>query len=241
MQSIGISDKGIKREKNEDSFYRTDEAIGALKNLYAVCDGMGGHKAGEVASQMAIDVLTESIMNHDYDDPVSIISDSVVEANKEVYAFANSDAAKRGMGTTLVACTIDGVNMTVANVGDSRLYVVSQDTIRQVTRDHSVVEELLRSGAITEDSAFYHQEKHKITRAIGAEDSVEVDFFHYTLSHDDYILLCSDGLTNEVKNEEIFTIVNGEGDVKEKAKKLIAKANTNGGNDNITVLIIKPF
>jgi protein phosphatase len=241
MQSIGISDKGIRREKNEDSFYRTDGSIGALKNLYAVCDGMGGHKAGEVASQTAIDVLTECIMNHDYEDAVSVIQDSITEANKEVYSFANSDRSRNGMGTTLVAATIDENNMTVANVGDSRLYVISKDKIRQITVDHSVVEELLRSGAITEDSEIYHAQKHKITRAVGAEETVDIDFFHYTLSMDDYVLLCSDGLTNEVKNEEILTVVSGEGSVEEKAKTLVNLANEHGGNDNITVLLIKPF
>lgn len=241
MQSIGISDKGIRREKNEDSFFRTDKSIGALTNLYAVCDGMGGHKAGEIASQTAIDVLTECIMNHDFEDTVSIMQDSITEANKEVFTFANSDASRNGMGTTLVAATIDGDRMTVANVGDSRLYVISKDKIRQITIDHSVVEELLRSGAITEDSEIYHTQKHKITRAIGAEDTVDIDFFDCTLSYDDYVLLCSDGLTNEVKNEEIFSIVNGTGTVEEKAEDLVKLANEHGGNDNITVLLIKPF
>lgn len=241
MQSIGISDKGIRREKNEDSYTVRDESIGALKNLYAVCDGMGGHKAGEIASQTAIDVLVENVYNHDYEDAVSVLQDSITEANKEVFAIANSDISKNGMGTTLVAATIDGNEMTVANVGDSRLYVVSKDKIRQITLDHSVVEELLRSGAITEDSIVYHREKHKITRAVGAEDTVNIDFFHYTLAQDDYVLLCSDGLTNEVKNEEIFSVVNGEGTVEDKAKTLVCLANEHGGNDNITVLLIKPF
>lgn len=241
MQSIGKTDKGSKREKNEDSFFLTDEAFGKLENLYMVCDGMGGHKAGEVASDLAINAFKEKIKECDFDNPTKLLDSAVKYANKVVYDRANSDESKHGMGTTMVACTISDNTLYVSNVGDSRLYIISSDKLKQITFDHSVVEELVRSGAITRDSAVYHQEKHKITRAIGAEGDVKEDIFKISLSPDNYILLCSDGLTNEVSDEEIFTIINDSSDLEEKAEALINRANSNGGHDNITALIIKPF
>ena len=145
------------------------------------------------------------------------------------------------MGTTLVAATIEGNRMRVANVGDSRLYVVGSRKINQITRDHSYVEEMVRMGEIRRDQARSHPDKNIITRAVGAEENIAVDFFDVTLQPGDIVLMCSDGLTNMIEDEEIRMILQGKRDLVEKAESLVNAANNNGGKDNIAVVLIDPF
>jgi protein phosphatase len=173
-------------------------------------------------------------------EPVKIFKEAIRKANDLLIAEAREDETKNGMGTTLVAATIIGHRLFVANVGDSRLYVIS-DRIRQITKDHSLVEEMVRLGEMAESEARKHPRKNIITRAIGAADQVEADFFEVELGEKDTILLCSDGLTNMVEDSAIEEIIFAKENVETKVNTLIQNANANGGRDNITATIIEPF
>ena len=162
-------------------------------------------------------------------------------ANRRLLEEARADVGKNGMGTTLVASVCSGDQLHVANIGDSRLYVIGTHGIRQVTRDHSLVEEMVRLGEMDKADAGFHPDKNIITRAIGMMSDISVDFFETGLEPGDVILMCSDGLTNMVDDANIARIVSGEGELKEKAERLVDSANKNGGSDNITVVLIEPF
>ena len=156
-------------------------------------------------------------------------------------AEANADRAKAGMGTTIVAATVIGERLYAANVGDSRLYVINEESITQITRDHSLVEEMVRLGEMNKEDAKDHPDKNIITRAIGVMPEVAPDFFETSLKDQDMILMCSDGLTNMINDIDIKKIVLGQRDIVEKAEKLVETANQNGGRDNITVVLVEPF
>lgn len=241
MKTFSITDVGQKRENNEDTMYTSENPVGNLPNLFIVADGMGGHNAGDYASNMAVEEVVNTIRSMTEEtEPVRIFEQAIQQANEKVWREANADEKKAGMGTTFVATTIIGNKMYVANVGDSRLYIVGQK-IQQVTRDHSLVEELVRLGGLDKDVARDHPDKNQITRAIGATPNLVIDFFEVDLAQDEYILMCSDGLTNMVEDEEIRTIILGQRDIAEIAEKLIETANKNGGKDNVTVVMIQPF
>ena len=172
---------------------------------------------------------------------VEIIEEAVEAANRGLLEEAGRDAAKAGMGTTVVAATVIGDHLHVANVGDSRLYLINHEAIRQITRDHSLVEEMVRLGEMDKADAKDHPDKNIITRAVGVLPEVTADFFEISLKPGDEILMCSDGLTNMIEDDEIRHIVLGQRDIVEKAEKLIETANRNGGKDNITVVLIEPF
>ena len=240
MQSVGTSHRGKVRSENQDTIFHSDEPVGQLDNLYIVADGMGGHKAGDFASKYAVQVLEEHVRNHSGMGPELIITDAVREANRKIVEKAKQDTGLEGMGTTLVVATIIEHTLFFANVGDSRLYLI-RDEIKQLSKDHSLVEEMVRLGGINEEEAKHHPDKNIITRAIGAKDDVEVDFFEYRLQKGDIILMCTDGLTNMVDDDEIFRIVKGGRDVVETAMQLVEKANENGGKDNIGIVLVEPF
>ena len=181
--------------------------------------------------------MVASVSRNAGDEPVSIIKEAINKANELLVAESREDEAKRGMGTTLVVGTIIGNKLFVANIGDSRLYIVGgTEQIRQITRDHSLVDEMVRMGEINADEARVHPDKNIITRAVGAADHVEVE-----LCEDDRILLCTDGLTNMVRDKEICDTIRQNDNIETAASQLVAMANANGGRDNITVMIIKPF
>ena len=240
MKTFSITDTGITRDMNQDYYFSSDTPVGNLPNLYIVADGMGGHKAGDYASRYTIERIVASVMRSGLQEPVAILKGAIRKANELLVDESKEDESKRGMGTTVVIATIMEDKMIVANVGDSRLYVVGS-SIRQVTRDHSLVNEMVRLGEINAAEARIHPDKNIITRAIGASATVEADFFEVDLEKDSQILMCTDGLTNMVRDEEIFRIMNGEEALEEKAEILVRTANANGGRDNITVMIIKPF
>lgn len=225
---------------NQDYYFSSDTPVGNLPNLYIVADGMGGHKAGDYASRYTIERIVASVMRSGLQEPVAILKGAIRKANELLVDESKEDESKRGMGTTVVIATIMEDKMIVANVGDSRLYVVGS-SMRQVTRDHSLVNEMVRLGEINAAEARIHPDKNIITRAIGASATVEADFFEVDLEKDSQILMCTDGLTNMVRDEEIFRIMNGEETLEEKAEILVRTANANGGRDNITVMIIRPF
>ena len=239
MKTFSITDAGAIREMNQDFYFSSDTAVGNLPNLFIVADGMGGHKAGDYASRYTIERVVASVSRNAGDEPVSIIKEAINKANELLVAESREDEAKRGMGTTLVIGTIIGNKLFVANIGDSRLYIVGGT--EQITRDHSLVDEMVRMGEINADEARVHPDKNIITRAVGAADHVEADFFEVELCEDDMILLCTDGLTNMVRDEEICDTIRQNDNIETAASQLVAMANANGGRDNITVMIIKPF
>ena len=241
MKAFSSTDVGRRREINQDYMFTSETAIGKLPNLFLVADGMGGHKSGEYASRRAVEKIIEYITAGESNQAVTLIKKAILEANRQLLKEALVDIEKEGMGTTIVAATIVGKKLLVANVGDSRLYIVNDKEITQITRDHSYVAEMVRSGKIKKSEAKCHPDKNMITRAVGVFPTVDVDFFEVELKEKEFVLLCSDGLTNMVEEEEIQTIVLGQGDLKEKTTTLIGQANKNGGTDNITVMLIDPF
>ncbi|MBQ9935051.1 MAG: Stp1/IreP family PP2C-type Ser/Thr phosphatase [Lachnospiraceae bacterium] len=237
MQSSGITDTGSKRKNNQDSIFFSDEPVGSLPNLYIVADGMGGHRAGDKASRMAIDITVEFIKKSTIENPIAILKRAMIYANNEIYKSANKDPDLVGMGTTMVAAVALDGKLYVANVGDSRLYVVGND-IRQITMDHSLVEEMIRSGELERKKGRNHPEKNIITKAMGSRDEVVPDFFEIDMEPDDKYVLCSDGLSNMVEDDEIRDIVMDYHDIKDAARALVDRANYYGGSDNISVVIV---
>lgn len=235
-----MTDIGKRREMNQDYMFTSETAVGNLPNLFLVADGMGGHKAGEYASKFTVETIVSSVEATKETEPVTIMKEAVTKANELLIEEAKSDEGKTGMGTTVVVATILDSKLYVANVGDSRLYLVNHE-ISQITRDHSLVEEMVRLGEMDKSEAKDHPDKNVITRAIGAIPEVAIDFFEVTLEPEDTILMCSDGLTNMIDDEDIKKIILSQRDIVETAEKLIETANENGGKDNITVVVIEPF
>lgn len=240
IRSFSVTDIGKKRKLNQDYVYVSETPIGNLPNLFVVADGMGGHNAGDFASQCAVETIIREVRGCFEKNPVRILSKAIRIANDQIRHKASEDESLLGMGTTVVAATCLGHYLQVANVGDSRLYIMGSE-IRQITRDHSLVEEMVRMGGIDRKAARTHPDKNIITRAIGALDTVEIDFFHEELSPGDIVLMCSDGLTNMLEDEEIEYILKEPVAIEEKAARLIEAANNNGGQDNIAVVIIDAF
>ncbi|WP_337404936.1 Stp1/IreP family PP2C-type Ser/Thr phosphatase [Suilimivivens sp.] len=240
IKSFSVTDIGRKRKLNQDFVYSSDETVGNLKNVYIVADGMGGHQAGDYASKCTVETMVREIKGCFEQSPIRILSRAIRIANDQVRRKAREDESLYGMGTTVVAATVLGKYLQVANVGDSRLYIINEE-VRQITRDHSLVEEMVRMGGLDREAARNHPDKNIITRAIGARDTIEIDFFHEELKSGDLILMCSDGLTTMLEDEEIGRILKTPGTIEERAERLIDAANQNGGRDNIAVILIDAF
>ena len=240
MRTFSITDVGMVRQVNQDYVYVTDRPLGILQNLFVVADGMGGHQAGDYASKYTVEVLNRELALSEGEDIERCLVGAIKTANREIIKEASRDEHLKGMGTTVVAATISNQMMYFANVGDSRLYLINQG-IQQLTKDHSLVEEMVRLGGIKPEEAKHHPDKNIITRAIGVLPEVSADFFETVLVPGDTVLLCSDGLTNMVDDTDIKRIVLGQRDIVEKTQRLIDAANENGGKDNITVVLIEPF
>ena len=239
ISSFALTDIGVRRKLNEDYVFACDGKVGNLPNLYIVADGMGGHKAGDYASRFTVEHLVEEIRACGEKKPRDIMESVLLSVNRELFDVAESDAERHGMGTTLVMATIVGNTLLVANVGDSRLYIL-EERLRQVTIDHSLVEEMILSGDLDEKKARNHPDKNVITRAVGVDRALVVDFFLEDLSRTKAILMCTDGLTNMIEDEEIERILQLDLDAQLKAELLIEDANRFGGKDNISVLLIDP-
>lgn len=241
MKFYAITDIGRKRELNEDYIYTSGQPIGALPNLFIVADGMGGHKAGDYASMHTVDRFVEVIRELGEEHGVQdAINEAVTAANAYIYQRSRENSNLSGMGTTLVLATCIGNEAIVANIGDSRLYLVN-DAMTQITRDHSLVEEMVTLGGIDREMARNHPDKNIITRAVGVKEKVAADFFEVDLTKGDKLLLCSDGLTNMLRDEEIYQIIQENKELEQAAKALIDAANENGGRDNIAVVLVEPF
>ena len=222
MRSCCVTDVGQKRTTNQDFVFASDTPVGPLPNLLIVADGMGGHQAGDMASRYAAEVIVSHIKRSRERNPIRVLRSAIETANERVLEKAAEDEELSGMGTTVVAATVVENYLYVANVGDSRLYLI-RDHIRQITRDHS------------------HPNKNIITRAVGAGQKLEIDFFDEDLRKGDILLLCSDGLSNMVEDEEIEKIIKSGRELPKIAMDLIERANRNGGKDNIAVVLAQPL
>ena len=238
MRAYAATDVGRVRKVNQDYIFCSMKPIGKLPNLFIVADGMGGHKAGDLASRYTVETLVENIENTHSDNPITIINDAIVNANRLLLDKAAESEDYTGMGTTLVVCTIIGESMYVANVGDSRLYLYD-GKLSQITRDHSLVEEMVALGKLNRDEARKHKRKNVITRAIGGGREVMADFFEAELTAGNRIVMCSDGLSNMVDDGEIEQVLSSNLSIEDKTRKLIDRANENGGLDNIAVVIVE--
>lgn len=240
LKTFSVTDIGKKRQLNQDIVYTSERALGNLPNVFIVADGMGGHKAGDFASRYTVETIVREIACAPEHDPVLLIQRAIEKANGNIRRAALEDERLTGMGTTVVVATCMEGLLLVANVGDSRLYIVNSQ-IEQITIDHSLVEEMVRMGGLDRTAARNHPDKNIITRAVGAQDSVEIDFFKVEMQKGDIVLMCSDGLTNMLEDEEIRVILSGEKSITDRAEDLIRAANHNGGRDNIAVILIDPF
>ncbi len=240
LRSFSVTDIGKKRKLNQDFVYVSETSVGNLPNIFVVADGMGGHNAGDYASKCTVETMVREIRGCFEKNPIRILGKAIMAANDQIRRKAKEDNSLYGMGSTVVAATCLGHYLQVANVGDSRLYIIN-DEIRQITRDHSLVEEMIRMGGLDRAAARNHPDKNIITRAIGALDTVEIDFFHEELRPGDIVLMCSDGLTNMLEDEEIRDIIREYPSLEERAEKLVEAANRNGGKDNIAVILINVF
>lgn len=238
------TDIGKTRPINEDNFY-VSEYVAKLDAIYAmVADGMGGHNAGETASEMAVGEVSGFINEYFTDQvPAEQIRDLLIaainSANKLIYAGAQDEVRLSGMGTTLTACFCRGGHATVAHVGDSRAYIIRGDVIHKITSDHSLVAELLKNGQITPEQARSHPQKNVITRALGTDPHVEIDIYEFELQQGDVILLCTDGLSNMLTDQEMYHLARDAESMEEAAEALVAAANEKGGFDNITAVLLE--
>lgn len=235
MDNYTISDIGKARSLNEDSTanYFNDEF-----SLFIVCDGMGGHNAGDVASKIAAErIQTYIIDNKESKDYEKILNDSIVYANNEIYRKSLTSIELNNMGTTVVAAIVTDDALYVANVGDSRAYIYVDGQLTQITKDHSLVFDLVEQGVITKEEASHYPGKNAINRAVGTQEGIDVDLFEYELNNDGIILLCTDGLTNMVNDSTIKDVFETGVTSKDIAENLVYIANENGGYDNITATV----
>ena len=230
VEQAGRTDVGRQRSANEDSLFVNPP-------LFAVADGMGGAKAGEVASAVAVEAVegaTESGESVETE-----LANIVRQANRRIYDLAVADESRRGMGTTLTLAKVHGDEVSLAHVGDSRAYLLRGGELEQLTRDHSLVAELERSGQITPEAAEHHPQRSIITRALGPEPDVEVDTYTLAGRDGDAFLICSDGLTSMISDDEVASILRSAGSLDEAAEELVRAANQSGGKDNITVILFR--
>jgi len=256
IEAAGITDTGLKRSNNEDSYCLRGDL-----RLYAVADGMGGHSSGEVASRLAIETLAEFIGNPEnknvpvqcetcgdvkqaesgikIDADENLLVSGIRTANRRIYEEAQEDPRLRGMGTTIVTAYIPENEVILAHVGDSRAYLIREKTINQITEDHSLMNNLIKTGKLSIDEAASFPYRNVILRALGMEDYLKIDVTRFTPSAGDILLLCTDGLTGMLKDSEIRKAVTQSDSLKEAAARLVELALENGGEDNITSVLVK--
>lgn len=240
MKIVAKTDKGLIRSSNQDAY-----AVGELPGEVAwavVCDGMGGEAGGNIASALAVKVISEKITSA-YNEKMrdasikNLLDSAISAANIEVYDMAYSRPDLQGMGTTVVAVIVRDKTAFIAHAGDSRAYIVSGDIIQQITTDHSLVQNLIDRGEITAEQAQHHPKKNLITRAVGVEKRIDIDFSEIDLNDNETLILCTDGLSNYVTNNEMIDDIK-DGQYYAFADRLVKRANKNGGGDNITVVAI---
>ena len=240
IHAWGITDKGAVRQQNQDSFYLDIPSEHLAVGV--VCDGMGGANAGNVASQLAVESFVQALQSLPEgtpEEPAALLAQAAEQANGAVFHRANTDPECRGMGTTMVAALVVEQTAHLLNIGDSRAYHISGGGIEKVTRDHSLVEDMVERGQITADEARNHPRKNLITRALGSEAHIRADLYEKPLASGDYLLLCSDGLSNMVTDQEmLFEVLHG-GASEECCKRLLDVAMSRGATDNVTAVLIE--
>ena len=241
MLAVGATDKGRRRKNNQDNFY-IDVQHGERQALLIVGDGMGGAKSGDVASNMTVTLLAAEVRKRQKPGMTvnymrALLRDAVCTANRLTYEKSGEDDAYAGMGSTVVAAFVDGSDACLMNIGDSRAYHISHGTIRQITNDHSVAEEMVRRGELSPAQARMHPARNYITRAVGTEPDVEPEFYELRVEAGDILLLCSDGLSNMLLDDEILFEIRS-GDLSTCPDRLIRTANDRGGPDNITAVLL---
>lgn len=240
MAAVFRTDTGKIRTLNEDcgGFFWNNNRL-----LAVVADGMGGHQAGEIASEMAVSFLEEEWQKVTDDltpsEAERWLYDTITEANVKLFNFSKSNPDYSGMGTTIVAVICTETNVTFAHIGDSRIYLLNESGFSLLTEDHSLVNELVKNGQITKEEAEHHPRKHILLRALGTEEEVTVDIRSLDWEENDYLLLCSDGLTNKVDDRELEQIIRTPESLEKQADELITMANAAGGEDNITLILLK--
>ena len=242
VKAYAKTDIGKARDVNEDSFYITDNSFSDIQ-LYILADGMGGCKAGDIASKLAISTAKSYIENNIKDTPkekeslIQLVGSSAEYANMVVYEKSKENKDFEGMGTTIEICLIYNNRAFIAHIGDSRIYRIRNGLIRQLTQDHSYVQTLVKQGTITKDEAEIHPKKNILTKALGCNAFVEPDMLVRGFQKDDILVMCSDGLSNMVTQDDIYNIVTNNFEI--APRELVDLANKNGGIDNITVITIK--
>lgn len=239
MKAFSETRTGVNRSVNQDCFLCEKEAVGALPNLFIVADGLGGHNGGDFASKYCVENVKDYIKNNKGDSIISTIRSAITTVNEGIREKAKADEGLKGCGTTIVLSTIENDILYIANVGDSRLYVIKNDKLTQITEDHSVVEEMIKSGIIKKEEARFNPHKNKVTRALGAEPDIEVDFFEVKLEKGDRVFLCSDGVSNMMDERILEEITSADKELPEICKILIDTAVNNGGKDDATVVMIE--
>ena len=241
MRTIFKTDRGKVRQHNEDSggIFLNVEGV----HLAVVADGMGGHRAGDVASTMTIDLLKSSWVEASHIQTANQAEDwlreQITKVNEILFQHAEENSECQGMGTTIVAAICTEKFATIANIGDSRCYLYNESGFKQVTEDHSLVNELVRTGQITKEDAENHPRKNVLLRALGTEWKVEMDISTVIFEQGDILLLCSDGLSNKISEQEMFQIITNEKLLEDKADSFIDLANHYGGEDNITLVLVQ--
>lgn len=234
------TDRGLKRQLNEDN---CNVLVGhpGVPTCFVVADGMGGHKCGEVASKQAVDSVCDLLLKADWESKniPEMLKSMITSVNDEVYKYSLLDEATQGMGTTLIVAVLMNNKLYIGHVGDSRVYIIRDNLIEKLTWDHSFIEELVKNGSITKDEAINHPNKNLITRAVGYELDLQVDTYEIDIKENDIILLCTDGLTNMLTEDEIMEIILNNEEPQKACDSLIQNANNRGGEDNITVIIGK--
>jgi PPM family protein phosphatase len=240
VQISGLTNIGRERVRNEDSCFAVSDG---KKALLVVADGMGGHQAGNVASSLAVTTAEKFWQNidgrelPDREKTKQMVKDFIYEANDLILAEAACSSTKRGMGTTITTVLLSGQHIIIGHVGDSRAYLINKGNIRLLTKDHSLIEKLIASGEVKPEDAINHPQRHILTRALGVEQNLKVDVLEMEVEEGTVILLCTDGLTNLVNDQEILTSSTAVSDPQLLTEKLIEMANERGGYDNITVVI----
>jgi protein phosphatase len=241
MISYGISHKGLVRNENQDAYINIDTPIGELDNIYIIADGMGGHKGGAIASKLAIDTFIKFIKEAS-GTPKEIVKEGIRKANEVIYKAAVNDSSLFGMGTTMDVVTIKDDHMYIGHIGDSRVYYMNfNKELDQISKDHSYVQELVDSGAITEEEAYHHPNKNRITRAVGVDTTLEIDIIDIKIDRKIQLklLICSDGLTNMLKNDDIYSIINKDNNIRKRSEELLNQSLENGGTDNISIILVE--
>ncbi len=231
------TDRGLIRKKNEDFYFIDDKDY----RLFLVADGMGGHKAGEVASHKAVEVISSEILNRDSDTDVkTAIFTAVKNANEKIYNMSSEFSDMDGMGTTLTLFYVESGTLHFAHIGDSRAYFVEGDKIKQLTTDHTLVEQFIMNGTLRRDEIKDHPKKHVLIKALGVEKNIDFDYLDYFEIENEKkpVLLCSDGLTDYVTDEEIFNIIMQNRNTGNISQKLVEEANIRGGHDNVTAIFV---